>query len=284
LTTRVLSGKEVAAAVESEVAARAAALERGGARPGLATLRVGDDPSSAVYVRNKHTAAGRVGIESFDHHLPAETPQAEVERFVEGLNEDPAVDAFIVQLPLPPGIDAQQVLERIDPGKDADGLHPVNLGRLVLERPVLTPATPTGILRILDHYRIETAGVSVVVVGRSFLVGRPLALMLGLRGRDATVTVAHSRTRDLAGITRRADILVAAVGRPQMFDAGYIRPGGVVIDVGTTRSGGALVGDVDFDAALGVAGSITPVPGGVGPMTIASLLLNTISAAEARRG
>jgi methylenetetrahydrofolate dehydrogenase (NADP+)/methenyltetrahydrofolate cyclohydrolase len=284
LTTRVLSGKEVAAAVEAEVAARASALERDGARPGLATLRVGDDPSSAVYVRNKHRAAGRVGIASFDHHLPAETSQAEVEQFVDRLNEDPAVDAFIVQLPLPSGLDAQRVLERIDPGKDADGLHPVNLGRLVLERPVLTPATPTGILRILDHYGIETAGASVVVAGRSFLVGRPLALMLGLRGTDATVTVAHSRTRDLAGITRAADIFVAAVGRPQLFDAGYIKPGAVVIDVGTTRSGGALVGDVDFDAAFGVAGSITPVPGGVGPMTIASLLLNTVTAAEARRG
>jgi len=283
LKTRVLSGKDVAAAVESEVAARVAALDGEGPPVGLATLRVGDDPSSEVYVRSKHRAAERVGIASFDLYLDAGTTQAEVEAVVERLNADPRVDAFIVQLPLPDGIDAERVLERIDPDKDADGLHPVNLGRLVLERPGLTPATPSGILRLLDHYGIDTVGAPVLVAGRSFLVGRPLALMLGLRGRDATVTLAHSRSRHLADLTRLADILVVAVGRPQMFRSEHIKPGAVVVDVGTTRSGSALVGDVDFDDVQGVAGAITPVPGGVGPMTVASLLVNTVSAAEARR-
>ncbi len=278
----MLSGKDVAAVVRSEVAARVAAL---GARPvGLATVMVGDDPASAVYVRNKHRAADGVGMESFDLHLAATATQAEVEEAVDELNADDRVDGFIVQLPLPAGLDPQRVVERIDPAKDADGLHPFNLGRLVLDRPGLTPATPTGIIRILDHYGIEVAGRSVVIVGRSFLVGRPLAIMLGLKGRDATVTLAHSRTPELASLTRSADILVAAVGRARMFGAEHVKPGAVVIDVGTNRTEDRLVGDVDADAIAGIASAITPVPGGVGPMTIASLLLNTVTAAEGRQG
>jgi methylenetetrahydrofolate dehydrogenase (NADP+)/methenyltetrahydrofolate cyclohydrolase len=280
LTARILSGREVAAAVRAEVADGVAALGAGGRAVGLATLMVGEDPASAVYVRNKHRAAAAAGMASFDHHLPGDAAPQEVEAFVDRLNADPAVTAFIVQLPLPGHVDAAAVLERIDPGKDADGLHPVNLGRLMLGRPGLTPATPTGILRVLDHYGIPTAGSRVVVVGRSFLVGRPLAVMLGIKGRDATVTLAHSRTPQLADLCRTADILVAAAGRPRMFGPEYVRRGAVVIDVGTTRTGDGLVGDVDFDRVAEVAGAITPVPGGIGPMTIASLLLNTLQAAR----
>jgi methylenetetrahydrofolate dehydrogenase (NADP+)/methenyltetrahydrofolate cyclohydrolase len=197
LTARVLSGKEVAATVRAEVAERVAALNARERTVGLATVLVGEDPASEIYVRNKHRAAESVGMLSFDHHLPASATQADVLRLVSRLNEDSQVDGYIVQLPLPGGADPQPVVEAIDPDKDADGLHPFNLGRLVLDRPGLRPATPSGILRILDHYGIETAGRFAVVVGRSFLVGRPLAIMLGLKGRDATVAVAHSRTRDL---------------------------------------------------------------------------------------
>jgi methylenetetrahydrofolate dehydrogenase (NADP+)/methenyltetrahydrofolate cyclohydrolase len=281
LSARILSGTEVADAVRAEVAERVAAL--GDPPVGLATVMVGDDPASAIYVRNKHRAAEAVGMASFDHALPADATQADVEALIDRLNRDPEVDGFIVQLPLPSHIDPQAAMERIRPAKDADGLHPWNLGRLVLNRPFLTPATPTGILRILDHYEVRVAGASVVIVGRSFLVGRPLALMLGLKGRDATVTVAHSRTRNLAAVTRDADILVAAAGRPGLLGPAHVKDGAVVIDVGTTRSGNALVGDVDFDGVIGIAGAVTPVPGGVGPMTVASLLLNTVRAAEARR-
>jgi methylenetetrahydrofolate dehydrogenase (NADP+)/methenyltetrahydrofolate cyclohydrolase len=277
---RLLSGKEPAAALEAEVAARVAALLAAGKQVGLATVLVGDDPASQVYVRGKHRAAARVGMRSFDHVLPADTPVGQVEGLLDELNADPAVDAVLVQMPLPGHLDPVALLERIDPAKDADGLHPANLGRLVLGRPGLRPATPAGILRLLDHYGIATRGAFVVVVGRSFLVGRPLAILLGLKGRDATVALAHTATRDLLHLTRRAEILVAAAGCAGLIRREHVRPGATVIDVGANPTDDGLVGDVDFAAVAEVAGAITPVPGGVGPMTIAGLLENAVAAAE----
>lgn len=283
MTALILRGDEVAAGTRVDVARRVAALTALGHGVGLATVRVGDDAASQIYVRNKHVAAAEMGMRSVDHHLSADADEADVEALVADLNADDDIDGMIVQLPLPSHFDPQRILEGIDPAKDADGLHPVNLGRLVLGRPGLLPATPSGILRILDHYAIPTAGLRTVVVGRSFLVGRPLAVMLGMKGRDATVTLAHSVTPELEVLTRQADVLVVAVGSPGLIGASGIAPGATVIDVGTNRTGGGLVGDVRFDEAVGVAGAITPVPGGVGPMTIASLLVNTVTAAEARR-
>jgi methylenetetrahydrofolate dehydrogenase (NADP+)/methenyltetrahydrofolate cyclohydrolase len=280
VSARILSGKEAAAAVEAEVAARVAALGARGKGVGLATVLVGEDPASQVYVRAKHRAAARVGMRAFDHVLPAGTPAADLTDLIDRLNGDPEVDGMLLQMPLPGDRDPLPFLERIDPAKDADGLHPVSLGRLMLGRPGLRPATPSGILRLLDHYGIVTRGAFVVVVGRSFLVGRPLAILLGLKGRDATVALAHTGTRDLAALTRQADILVAAAGRPGLIGAQHVRPGATVVDVGVTRTGASLVGDVDFAAVAEVAGAITPVPGGVGPMTIAGLLENTVTAAE----
>jgi methylenetetrahydrofolate dehydrogenase (NADP+)/methenyltetrahydrofolate cyclohydrolase len=281
MVAEIFSGKEVAQHVRAEVAERVSALKERGKAVGLATVLVGEDPASQVYVRNKHKAAQTAGMESFDEGLPADATQADVEAVVARLNQDDAVDGFIVQLPLPKGLDPQPVLDALDPDKDADGLHPVNLGRLVLEREGLRPATPTGILRILDHY---DEGAFTVVIGRSFLVGRPLAVMLGLRDRNATVALAHTRTRDLPALTRQADILVVAAGVPKFVGPEHVKPGAVVIDVGTNRTEDGLVGDVDFEGVSEVAGAITPVPGGVGPMTIASLLANTVSAAERRFG
>ena len=272
MTALILRGDEVAAGTRVDVARRVAALTALGHGVGLATVRVGDDAASQIYVRNKHVAAAEMGMRSVDHHLSADADEADVEALVADLNADDDIDGMIVQLPLPSHFDPQRILEGIDPAKDADGLHPVNLGRLVLGRPGLLPATPSGILRILDHYAILTAGLRTVVVGRSFLVGRPLAVMLGMKGRDATVTLAHSVTPELEVLTRQADVLVVAVGSPGLIGASGIAPGATVIDVGTNRTGGGLVGDVRFDEAVGVAGAITPVPGGVGPMTIASLL------------
>jgi len=280
VTARLLSGKEPAAALAAEVAARVAALAGAGKQVGLATVLVGEDPASQVYVRGKHRAAARVGMRSFDHVLPADTPAGDLAGLLDRLNADPDVDAILVQMPLPGHLDPVALMERIDPGKDADGLHPANLGRLVLGRPGLRPATPAGILRLLDHYGIETRGAFAVVVGRSFLVGRPLAILLGLKGRDATVVLAHTATRDLLHLTRRADLLVAAAGHPGLILRDHVRPGATVIDVGSNRIETGLVGDVDFAAVSEVAGAITPVPGGVGPMTIAGLLENTVAAAE----
>ncbi len=277
MTAKVLDGKAVAAAVREEVAARVAAL---GFVPGLATVLVGDDPASHVYVRNKRRAAEQVGIRSIHHELPAEVSQAELESLIDSLNRDPDVHAILVQLPLPEGLDSQAVTARIDPAKDADGLHPTNLGLLVLDRPGLRPCTPSGVMRILEHHGIGTRGRRAVIVGRSFLVGRPLALMLSSRGVDATVTVAHSRTADLAAVTSEADILVAAVGSPGLIGPAHVKPGATVIDVGINRTEAGLVGDVDFEAVRAVASAITPVPGGVGPMTVAMLMHNTVSAAE----
>ncbi len=277
---RVLSGTEAGALLRAEVAGRVGALADMGKRVGLATLLVGNNPASEVYVRIKHRNALEAGIRSYDHRLPATAAQHEVEAFVDELNRDPDVDAFLVQLPLPDHLDPAPVLERILPRKDADGLHPHNLGRMVLGLPAPRPATPTGILRLLDFHNISTKGARVVVVGRSSLVGRPLSIMLSSRGRDATVSVAHTRTGDLAAVTREADILVVAAGHPGLITAEHVRPGAVVVDVGTTRVDSNLVGDVVFEEVISVAAGVTPVPGGVGPMTIAGLLWNTVMLAE----
>lgn len=280
----ILTGTDVAALVRERVAGRVAALQDRGKAVGLATIVVGDDPASHVYVAAKRKAAEGAGIHALDHTLPANAPQPDLERLIGRLNEMSAVDGILLQLPLPDGLDEFAALQTIDPSKDADGLHPANLGMLVMDSAGVAPATPTGILTMLDHYDIPTAGAHVVVVGRSLLVGRPLAILLGLKGRDATVTLAHSRTTGLAALTRQADILVVATGWPRLIGVDHVKPGATVIDVGVTRTGDGLVGDVDFDAVSEIAGAITPVPGGIGPMTIASLLENTVRAAELRLG
>lgn len=282
MSALILSGREAAAAVRYEVAAAVAHVGAGGRSVGLATVLVGDDPPSQVYVRNKHRAADEAGMLSFDHHLPPDADQAQVESLIRSLNADSAVDGMIVQLPLPAGLDGNSAVQTIDPRKDADGLHPHNLGMLVLERDGPRPATSSGIIRLLDHFDIAISGKLAVIVGRSFLVGRPLALMLGARGVDATTVQAHSRTANLSTLTRMADILVVAAGQPGLVTADDVKPGAVVVDVGINRTETGLVGDVDFDSVSRVAGAITPVPGGVGPMTIASLLANTAEAAARR--
>ena len=280
MSATLLDGKLVAAAVKAEVAL---GVKKLGRSPGLATVLVGEDPASQVYVRGKRRDAEEVGMASIHHHLPASISQSEIESLIDSLNNDPAVDGILVQLPLPGELDGESAVRAINPSKDADGLHPFNLGLLVLDQPGPRPCTPSGVVRILDHYGIPTAGAKAVVVGRSFLVGRPLALMLSSRGTDATVTVAHSRTRNLAEVTRQADILIAAVGVPRMITAAHVKPGATVIDVGINRlDDDRLVGDVDFDGVEKVADAITPVPGGVGPMTRAMLLANTLSAAAQR--
>ena len=282
MSALILSGRDVSAAVLAGVRDSVAALNQRGRTVGLATVQVGDDSASKIYVRNKHRAAEAAGMLSLDRQLPATASQADVEAVVTELNADDRVDGMIVQLPLPAGLNDEAAVEMVDPSKDADGLHPFNLGQLVLSRPGPIPATPGGIMRILDHYGIQTSGATAVIVGRSLLVGRPLALLLGQKGVDATVIQAHSRTPDLAGVCRGADILVVAVGRPKMFGERFVKPGATIIDVGINRTDDGLVGDVDFDAVVSVAGAITPVPGGVGPMTIATLLANTVALAEAK--
>ncbi len=282
MSATILSGTETAKVVGAEVADRVAVLGDLGKPVGLATVLVGEDSASHIYVRNKHRAAEAAGMVSVDRTLPDSASQSDVEALIMELNADESVDGMILQLPLPDGLDGEAAVEFIDPGKDADGLHPFNLGLLVQGRPGPLPATPGGIMRILDHYDIATAGQMAVVVGRSFLVGRPMALLLGQKGTDATVIQAHSRTPDLAAVCRQADILVAAVGRTEMINADFVKPGATVIDVGINRDEERLVGDVDFEAVAAVAGAISPVPGGVGPMTIASLLANTVALAETR--
>jgi methylenetetrahydrofolate dehydrogenase (NADP+)/methenyltetrahydrofolate cyclohydrolase len=281
LSADILSGTAVARAVRERVAEEVAELAASGIDVGLATLLVGDDPASHVYVSYKHKDAQSVGIESIDVKLPADATQASVVAAIDELNRRPDVSGMIVQLPLPEGLDGEAAVEQVSPDRDADGLHPFNLGRMVLGRPGPLPATPSGIMRILDFYGVETAGRTAVVVGRSFLVGKPMALLLGSKGVDATVVLAHSRTPDLASVCRTADILVTAVGRPEMFTAEFVKPGAVVIDVGTNRTDDGLVGDVAFDDVAEIASAITPVPGGVGPMTRASLLTNTVLLARA---
>ena len=281
MTAQILDGKRSAEKVKAEVSTAVSSL---GYVPGLATVLVGDDPASHAYVRGKRRDAEEVGIVSMHHELPADVSQEELGELIGGLNEDDAVDGILVQLPLPGGLDSETVVTAIDPGKDVDGLHPHNLGLLVLDRPGLRPCTPSGIMRILDDHGVDVAGKTAVIIGRSFLVGRPLALMLASKGVDATVTLAHSRTAELAAVARRADLLVAAAGVPGLVTADFVSPGATVVDVGISRTDQGLVGDVDFEAVRDVAGWLTPVPGGVGPMTRAMLLVNTLGAAQARRG
>ena len=283
MSAQIIDGKAFAAELRGRIAAQVATLREAGARaPGLAVVLVGDDPASAVYVRNKHKATIAAGMASFEYRLPADTAQDELMALVASLNADPAVDGILVQLPLPPQIDADAVLLTIDPDKDVDGFHPVNAGRLATGLPGFVPCTPLGCVMLLKDQVGDLAGLEAVVVGRSNIVGKPLAQLL--IAESCTVTVAHSKTRDLAGVIRRADIVVAAVGRPEMIKGEWIKPGAVVIDVGINRTEAGLVGDVDFGGAASVASAITPVPGGVGPMTIACLLRNTLVSACRRAG
>ena len=274
-----IDGKAVAAVVRGEVRARVARLAERGTTVGLATVLVGDDPASQVYVGHKQKACGEVGIRSFGHRLPATTTQSELVGLVRELAADPSVHGILVQLPLPKGLDPDAVIDAIPPAKDVDGLHPVNQGRLMAGVPGLRSCTPLGVMRLLDETGVELKGARAVVVGRSVLVGKPLALLL--LERHATVTLCHSRTRDLGAEVGRADVVVAAAGQPGLVRGEWIAPGAVVIDVGTNRMPeGKLCGDVEFAVARERARAITPVPGGVGPMTVAMLLANTVTAAE----
>ena len=277
---QILDGKALAGKIHQELRQQIQALQpQLGRPPGLAVLMVGDNPASAAYVRNKERACRKVGIESFGQHFPADTSQELLQKTIIELNQDPRVDGILVQLPLPDHLDAIALLLTIDPAKDVDGLHPMNLGHLIRGETGLRSCTPAGVMRLLAEYNIPVSGKQAVVIGRSILVGKPLALML--LAENATVTVAHSRTADLPAITRQADILIPAVGQPNLITASMVKPGATVIDVGINRvvtdSGkGKLVGDVDFPAVAAVAQFITPVPGGVGPMTVAMLLYNTV--------
>jgi len=278
----IIDGKAIAADVRAQVARDAAALEeRTGHRAGLVTILVGEDPASQVYVRNKVAACREAGMESFHEPMPATSTQEEVLEMVDRMNADDRVDGILVQSPLPAGLDFKEVLDRIDPAKDVDGFHPLNVGRLVANQPGMVACTPKGVMELLDRTGVEIEGRNAVVVGRSDIVGKPVALLL--LHRSATVTICHSRTRDLPGVTRSADILIAAVGRPEMVTGDMVKPGATVIDVGVNRTDDGLRGDVHFPSASEVAGAITPVPGGVGPMTIAMLLRNTVDAATMRR-
>jgi methylenetetrahydrofolate dehydrogenase (NADP+)/methenyltetrahydrofolate cyclohydrolase len=280
-TAKILDGKALAAKIQKELAATITELQpKIGRPPGLAVLMVGDNPASAAYVSNKEKACAKVGITSFGKHFPTQTSQTELEEVIAELNQDERVDGILVQLPLPSHLDAISLLHKIAPDKDADGLHPINLGRLVRGEPGLRSCTPAGVMRLLEEYKIPLVGKQAVVVGRSILVGKPMALML--LEADATVTIAHSRTQDLKTITQNADILIAAAGIPGLITAEMVKLGAVVVDVGINRitdSGGKsrLIGDIDFAATASVAEYITPVPGGIGPMTVAMLLQNTVS-------
>ena len=278
-----MDGKLVAGEVKKQVAHQVQQLEKHGARPTLATVQVGDDPASASYLRAKHKAAEEVGIGSESHHLPANTPQDKLEALLGHLNTNAKVNGILVQLPLPPGFDEERVIERIIPYKDVDGLHPINAGRLASGREGLAPCTPKGVVKLLNYYHVPIAGSKAVIINRSNLVGRPLANLL--LNRDATVTVCHSKTPNLSGMTRTADILISAVGK-EIFQvrADHVKPNSAVVDVGLTGLNGKLRGDVDFDKVNRIAGYITPVPGGVGPMTVACLLENTVLAASIQIG
>jgi methylenetetrahydrofolate dehydrogenase (NADP+)/methenyltetrahydrofolate cyclohydrolase len=281
VTAQILDGKQAAAAIKEDIARRVAALAGNGHVPGLGTVLVGDDPGSRAYVNGKHRDSAQVGIVSIRRDLPATASQEEVEAVVGELNADPACTGYIVQLPLPPGLDPHRVLDRIDPAKDADGLHPVNLGRLVLNEAGPLPCTPRGIVELLRRYQVPIAGADVTVIGRGITVGRSLGLLLTRRSENATVTLCHTGTADLAAHTRGADIVVVAAGRPGLLTADMVKPGAAVLDVGITRTAAGLVGDVD-PAVAEVAGYLAPMPGGVGPMTRAMLLTNVVEAAEAR--
>jgi methylenetetrahydrofolate dehydrogenase (NADP+)/methenyltetrahydrofolate cyclohydrolase len=288
MSARRIDGKAAAAAIREAVAGHVSAfVQRLGRPPGLATVLVGEDPASAVYVRMKNRATAEAGMAGFAHNLPAATSEADLLQLVTDLNADERVDGILVQLPLPAQIDATRVIETIEPGKDIDGFHPMNAGRLATGLPSLVPCTPFGCLHLLKAELGTLAGLDAVVIGRSNIVGKPMAQLL--IGESATVTVAHSKTRDLPAVVRRADILVAAVGRAEMVRGDWIKPGATVIDVGINRlptadGKGRLVGDVAYDEAAEVAAAITPVPGGVGPMTIAMLMRNTLVAAHRRAG
>jgi methylenetetrahydrofolate dehydrogenase (NADP+)/methenyltetrahydrofolate cyclohydrolase len=286
MTARIIDGKAIAAEIRQEVAIEAKTLADRNITPGLATVLVGDDPASKVYVSSKQKACAEVGIAVFDHPLSASTPENELVELLKRLNDDEKVSGILVQLPLPEHIDEQLILNLVDADKDADGFHPKNLGRLLMGDPLIAPATPAGIQQLLIRSNIETAGAEVVIVGRSNIVGKPLAALMVQKGPGAnsTVTVCHTGTRDLEAHTLGADILVAAIGRAKAITGPMIKPGAAVIDVGINRTDDGLVGDVDFEAASEVAGAITPVPGGVGPMTIAMLLSNTVTLAKRTAG
>src|SRR5262245_19180833 len=283
MPARIIDGKQIAEKLRGEIARDAASFHsQTGVTPHLAAVLVGDDPASAVYVRNKQTACEKAGLKSTLLKLPATTTGEELLALVARLNADASVHGILVQLPLPRQIEPQSILDAVTPLKDVDCFHPENVGLLSQGRPRFLPCTPAGVQQLLNHSGVPVPGAHVVVVGRSDLVGRPLAVMLMQKGTvaDATVTVCHSRTNDLAAVTRSADILVAAMGRPQFIKAEMVKPGAVVIDVGTSRVGDRIVGDVDFAAVSQIAAAITPVPGGVGPMTITMLLTNTVKAAR----
>ena len=280
MAATIIDGKAIAQRVRADVAREVAAFtERTGAPPGLATVLVGDDPASDVYISGKQRASAEVGIEGFDRRLPADSSQEEVADLLRRLDDDTRVNGILLQLPVPDHLDAAALTALIGPGKDVDGLTPVSAGLLAQGRPGLRPATPSGVIELLDRHGVGLEGAEAVVLGRSLLVGRPLAFLL--LERHATVTVCHSRTRDLAAVCARADVLVAAVGVPRLVGPEFVKPGAAVIDVGINRTADGLVGDVDFEAVRERAGLLTPVPGGVGPMTIAMLLRNTLLAARA---
>lgn len=280
---QILDGKKTAAIIRQESKDQVAALTaRHGRAPGLAVILVGDNPASQVYVRNKERACADVGIESRCLRLPADIPQPQLEDAILFLNGDPAIDGILLQLPLPKGLDGQRCLDLINPSKDVDGFHPTNMGRLALGLPCLRSCTPAGIMTLLERHGIDVAGKKAVVIGRSNIVGKPLALML--LQKNATVTVCHSRTPNIAAETSEADIVLAAVGIPRFVTANMVKPGVVVIDVGINRTEAGLVGDCDFQGLRDVASAMTPVPGGVGPMTIAQLLVNTVEAFVERMG
>lgn len=285
---QILDGKETARAIRLELRDRVAVLrEQRGKVPGLTAVLVGDDPASAIYVRNKEKAAREVGMEGTVHRLPSATSEAELLAVVDRLNEDSAVDGILVQLPLPDQIDPNRVIDRVSPNKDVDGFHPENVGLLAIGRPRFASCTPLGVVELLRRNGIETKGKRAVVLGRSNIVGKPMALLLLQKGDfgDATVTVCHSASREVSEIVREADVLIAAVGRPEFVRGDWIKPGAVVVDVGIHRKeDGSLCGDVVFDEAAEVASWISPVPGGVGPMTIAMLLANTVASAEQSAG
>lgn len=278
MAATIIDGKAFAAKLRAEIAAVVATMPR---KPGLAVVLVGDDPASAVYVKSKGKQTVEVGMRSFEHRLPADTAQADLIALVERLNADPTIDGILVQLPLPKHLDDLAVISAIDPDKDVDGLHVVNAGRLASGLPGLVSCTPLGCMMLIEDQLGDLSGKNAVVIGRSILVGKPVAQLL--LAANCTVTMAHSRTVDLADVVRRADIVVAAVGRAEMVKADWIKPGACVIDVGINRVDGKLIGDVAYDEVSAVAGSITPVPGGVGPMTIACLLQNTFTAAQRRQ-
>jgi len=283
MTARVIDGKAAAAALRGRVGAEVAKFRAATSRaPGLAVVLVGEDPASAIYVRSKNKATLEAGMQSFEHKLPATATQAELEALVDTLNADPAVDGILVQLPLPPQIDEAVIITRIDPDKDVDGFSPINAGRLAIGLDGFVPCTPLGCLKLLQAELGDLTGKTAVVIGRSNIVGKPMALLL--LSEHCTVTIAHSRTKDLPDVVRGADIVVAAVGRPNMVKGDWLKPGATVIDVGINRTESGLVGDVDFASASDVAGAITPVPGGVGPMTIACLIRNTLASASRREG